>query len=175
MLALGIAVVSGLCLALGWVFELVVLVYIALGVSLLGLMLVGVQTWQRRRRSTVGNTAERGRPVAEVSVEDVPPNDTEKAETADEPQPTLEPSGPAATNGSGELVDLASGGQLGRTSSVYVVSGRKRFHVGGCRLVVEQYTEELTLLEAREESFTPCTVCLTTEAGQLLTRNSNRK
>jgi hypothetical protein len=174
MLTLVIAVVSGLCLALGWAFELVVLVYIALAVSLAGLVLLGVQIWRQRHPSTVDETADSVVPAADLSAEDVPSDDAEKTdigktEPAEEPQPATAPNGPAVTNGSGELVDLVSGGPLDKASSVYVISGRKRFHVSGCRLIVDQCAEELTLLEAREETFTPCSMCLTTEAGQLLT------
>lgn len=42
---------------------------------------------------------------------------------------------------------------------VLVVPGRKRFHRDDCRLLGSRTTEELTLNEAREEGFTPCTTC----------------
>lgn len=42
---------------------------------------------------------------------------------------------------------------------VLVVPGRKRFHAEDCELLSELETEELTMEEAREEGFTPCTRC----------------
>jgi hypothetical protein len=43
---------------------------------------------------------------------------------------------------------------------VYVVQGRKRYHLDSCRQLADRETEELTYVEAREEGFTPCTACL---------------
>ncbi|WP_066362149.1 ABC transporter permease [Herbidospora mongoliensis] len=49
---------------------------------------------------------------------------------------------------------------LGPDSIVLVIPGRKRFHRSGCRQLVGRETEELTVEEAREEGFTPCTTCV---------------
>lgn len=43
---------------------------------------------------------------------------------------------------------------------VYVVQGRKRYHLDSCRQLAGRETEELTYVEAREEGFSPCTACL---------------
>jgi hypothetical protein len=43
---------------------------------------------------------------------------------------------------------------------VYVVRGRKRYHLDSCRQLAGRETEELTYVEAREEGFSPCTACL---------------
>ncbi|MEO5873455.1 MAG: hypothetical protein ABIS86_05400 [Streptosporangiaceae bacterium] len=43
---------------------------------------------------------------------------------------------------------------------VYVVQGRKRYHLESCRQLAGRDTEELTYVEAREEGFSPCTACL---------------
>lgn len=45
------------------------------------------------------------------------------------------------------------------TEVVLVVPGRKRFHRNNCELLSSRNTEELTVDEAREEGFTPCTTC----------------
>ncbi len=42
---------------------------------------------------------------------------------------------------------------------VLVVSGRPRYHADGCRYLSSKDAEELDVLEAREEGFTPCGVC----------------
>ncbi|WP_061300299.1 ABC transporter permease [Herbidospora cretacea] len=49
---------------------------------------------------------------------------------------------------------------LGPDSIVLVIPGRKRFHRSGCRQLVGRETEELTVEEAREEGFSPCTTCV---------------
>ena len=43
---------------------------------------------------------------------------------------------------------------------VYVVRGRKRYHLDSCRQLMGREKEELTYAEAREEGFSPCTACL---------------
>ncbi len=45
-------------------------------------------------------------------------------------------------------------------TTVYVVPGRKRYHLETCRQLAGRDKEELTFVEAREEGFTPCTACL---------------
>ncbi|GAB3661375.1 hypothetical protein GCM10027589_23580 [Actinocorallia lasiicapitis] len=43
---------------------------------------------------------------------------------------------------------------------VYVVPGRKRYHLDTCRQLAGRQTEDLTYVEAQEEGFSPCTACL---------------
>lgn len=54
--------------------------------------------------------------------------------------------------------------------TVFVLPGRKRFHKPGCRLLDGKAGEELTIAEAEEESFTPCSVCAPLESDQLVAR-----
>ncbi|OLT15791.1 hypothetical protein BJF79_48845, partial [Actinomadura sp. CNU-125] len=42
---------------------------------------------------------------------------------------------------------------------VFVVRGRKRYHLDTCRQLAGRETEELTYAEAREEGFSSCTAC----------------
>jgi len=43
---------------------------------------------------------------------------------------------------------------------VFVSPGRKRFHRHDCRLLSGASIDEVTLVEAEEEGFTPCTLCV---------------
>jgi hypothetical protein len=45
-------------------------------------------------------------------------------------------------------------------TSVFVVPGRKRYHLETCRQLAGRDKEELTFVEAHEEGFTACTACL---------------
>lgn len=45
-------------------------------------------------------------------------------------------------------------------TTVYVVPGRKRYHLETCRQLAGRDKEELTFVEAREEGFSACTACL---------------
>lgn len=47
--------------------------------------------------------------------------------------------------------------ELGGT--VLVVSGRPRYHIDGCRFVAGKQAEQVDVLDARDEGFTPCGVC----------------
>ncbi|NKQ55488.1 hypothetical protein HFP15_21625 [Amycolatopsis sp. K13G38] len=131
MLALILAVVAGICLAAGWLWEQVIAVYVALGASVAGLVLVLGQVWLRRREAA--------------------------KDTVDEPDP--EP---------GEDLTLPEAEHQEQDEVVFVLPGRKRFHVSGCRILDGKVAEELTLAEAEEESFTACSVCASREADELV-------
>lgn len=131
MIALILAAAAGICLAAGWLWEQVVLVYVALGASAAGLVLVLGQAWLRRRRAA--------KDAAKDTV------DEEEPETVEEP----------ALPGEDSEV-------------VFVLPGRKRFHLSGCRILDGKAAEELTLAEAEEESFTACSVCAPREAEELV-------
>lgn len=45
-------------------------------------------------------------------------------------------------------------------AAVFVVPGRKRYHIDSCRQLTGRDKEELTYVEAREEGFSPCTACM---------------
>jgi hypothetical protein len=142
VLTLILAAAAGVCLALGWLVEQVVLVYVALGLSVAGLALVVTQLWARRRRAGKD-------PVVSLIPSS---NDAEATDdTEDEPDRS-------DTKDTNENADAA----------VHIVAGRKRFHLAGCRLLDGHDSEELTLVEAREENFTPCTVCVGAEPAGVL-------
>lgn len=45
-------------------------------------------------------------------------------------------------------------------TTVFIVPGRKRYHLENCRHLAGRDKEELTFSEARDEGFTACTACL---------------
>jgi hypothetical protein len=179
------AVVAAICLVFGWLFDQVPLVWAALGVSVLGVVLVVARAW-RNKRATEEATAVAEPPDSEsdsVDVSAASRSDTERASGDEDSEP--DPSVPARSgergavaeevrteSDSGRLIDRDGGSPLDADTSVYVVAGRKRFHTGGCRLVGDRGIEEVTLSEAHDEAFTPCTACISTEAGELLIRHS---
>lgn len=130
MLALMMAVAAGVCLGLGWLLEQVVLVYVALGLSAAGFVLVLVQAWRRWKAAKA-----EPKTVDGVDLEIVEQPDSVAAEDSD---------------------------------VVFVVPGRMRFHVTGCRLLDGKDVEQLTLEEAEDESFTACTVCASQDVAELV-------
>jgi hypothetical protein len=45
------------------------------------------------------------------------------------------------------------------SGDVYVVPGRPRYHVAGCRFLTDRGAEQMTLAAARAEGFQPCGLC----------------
>lgn len=159
MLAYALAAAAGACLVVGWWLEQIILVHIALGASALGLLLVLIAMW-RRKRSDVPDPPEEGETsTATVIDEEGEPGDADEAD--EEPAPTRE-------HARDVFVERMSGDRLELDDAVYVLQHRKRFHAADCRLVKGKDSQELTLLEAREEDFTACSVCLEVGAGALL-------
>jgi hypothetical protein len=48
---------------------------------------------------------------------------------------------------------------------VFVIPGRRRFHLAGCSLLEGRQYEEITADDALDEGFTPCSRCVDTAAG----------
>jgi hypothetical protein len=57
-------------------------------------------------------------------------------------------------------VPAATATDVPAETSVFVVPGRKRYHLETCRQLAGRDKEELTYVEAHEEGFTACTACL---------------
>lgn len=158
MLAAVLAVLSGACLVAGWLLEQIVLVYAALGLSTLGLLLVFAAAL-RRSRSGVPESLVADEPSTSAVDGTKQPGDAEVAEKESDSTSQL----------TREIfVERASGDRLDSDATVYVLQRRKRFHTADCRLVRGKQAQELTLVEAREEDFTACSVCVEVGAAALL-------
>ncbi|HWE90075.1 MAG TPA: hypothetical protein VG317_11505 [Pseudonocardiaceae bacterium] len=150
MFTLIFVVVAGGSLAAGWLLGITTLVYVALGVSALGLVLVVADWWRRRRQSRATAEQPETEEAAEVDSDreaDQNGDDNTDQDESDDVEPALAPD-----------------------SVVYVVAGRRRFHVPGCPSLDGGDPEELTLAEARDESFTPCTRCVDEASRSQLVR-----
>ena len=158
----GVAIVL---LVLGMITAKLALVYIAIGVSVVSMILLGVGIflqrellWGKDRGRGEGEAGEPERerePVAAGSASRTATGPGEAPATGssvpDEPAST----GEAATAGpAGTGRAVAPDAEL-----VHVVPGRRRYHREGCASLAGRSTEELTIDEAREEGFTACTTC----------------
>lgn len=178
MLTLILVVVAGASLILGWLLGMTILVYVALGVSAVGLVVMGSDAWLRRRRSQAEEEESEDEPKAEDESEDAADataedDDAEDAdaeaaeesedepETAPVPVPVAEAEKVAEDAAVLDALDpSAEDPLLSEDSVVLVVAGRRRFHRPSCPSLDGKDYEELTLIEARDESFTPCTLCI---------------
>jgi hypothetical protein len=124
------------------------LIYVSIGVSIISALCLAIGVFLRRKelfgsvesetsakRSAVsrsGKTARQAKAKARVGAGDEAPVPVASATATDVPADT----------------------------SVFVVPGRKRYHLETCRQLAGRDKEELTFVEAREEGFTACTACL---------------
>lgn len=158
------------CLIAGFVTGTALLAYFALGIAVLSLFPLAWRAW-RDSKTKMSDDAAANFDDADSDTDASSSHGTGQSETgpADKDQgeqhdtATRETAEAAtATRNVSEQVSQSTLG-LAPTSIVHVVPGRKRFHLKNCRLVTEHSTEELTLTEAREEGFTPCSVCIEAE------------
>ncbi|MCO5967247.1 midas domain-containing protein [Actinoallomurus soli] len=120
------------------------LIYVSIGVSIVSALFLAVGVFLRRKE-LFGATA--------------------PASTKASGRTTARPVKAKARVGAGEdaaivPVTSASATDVPDETTVYVVPGRKRYHLETCRQLAGREKEELTFVEAREEGFTPCTACL---------------
>jgi hypothetical protein len=122
-------------------------VYASIAVSLvsLGFLVVGIL---QRRGETI--------PVGEVA--------PAPAATVEQPADSVTAVIPSQSLGTSRKVSdeppvAASVADEPAAGTVLVVEGRPRYHVGGCRYLSGKATQEVDVLDAREEGFSPCGVC----------------
>jgi hypothetical protein len=122
------------------------LIYVSIAVSIISALCLAIGVFVRRKelfgtdappakKGAAGRTGKSARPAKA------------KARVGAGEEPTVTLSSATATDVPGE-------------TTVYVVPGRKRYHLETCRQLAGRDKEELTFEEAREEGFTPCTACL---------------
>ncbi|MFE2429295.1 hypothetical protein ACFXJ5_21425 [Streptomyces sp. NPDC059373] len=171
MLTLILVVVAGASLISGWLLGVTVLVYVALAASAVGLLVMAGDLWLRRRRAQ-----EEGFEPDDAVGDDAEDDDKDKvaaiaAEGSDtEAQEGEESDVEAADEDVLDGPDPDPDPALSDDSLVLIVAGRKRFHTPGCPSLDGKDYEELTLAEAREESFTPCTLCAGAAVKELAVR-----
>ncbi|MEV5711584.1 hypothetical protein [Actinoallomurus sp. NPDC052274] len=122
------------------------LIYVSIGVSIVSALFLAVGVFLRRKE-LFGTT------VAPANAK------------ASAGRTTARPVKAKARVGAGDDAAIvpatsASATDVPAETTVYVVPGRKRYHLETCRQLAGRDKEELTFVEAREEGFTPCTACL---------------
>ena len=125
-------------------------VYASIAVSLVSLVFLVIGILQRR-----GETA----PAAASTPATEPARDEDPADSVTAVIPAQGPRG-----GSRKVVEEApvaetADEELDSGGIVLVVEGRPRYHVDGCRYLSGKDAEEVDVLDARDEGFTPCGVC----------------
>ena len=122
------------------------LIYISIGVSIVSALCLAVGVFVRRKE-LFGTTA--------------PANASAKPGKASK---AAKPVKAKARVGAGEEIPgpatSSAVTDVPAETTVYVVPGRKRYHLETCRQLAGRDKEELTFVEAHEEGFTACTACI---------------
>jgi hypothetical protein len=120
------------------------LIYISIGVSIISALFLAVGVFVRRKE-LFGTAVQTTGATAKTARTSRPAKTKARVGAADETQVTLAPT---------TVTEVPA------ETTVWVVPGRKRYHLQTCRQLAGRDKEELTYVEAREEGFTACTACL---------------
>ncbi|HEU5159716.1 MAG TPA: hypothetical protein VFU43_22165 [Streptosporangiaceae bacterium] len=149
------------------------LIYVSIGVSIVSALFLAIGVFLRRKdlfgapAQGGARTAKRGK-AGKGELADT----TAKAQAASgaATSTTAGAAGsvyPAGGHTSGSDTDTAEltammppPGDVPPDAVVYVIPGRRRYHIDSCRQLAGRSKEELTFEEAREEGFSPCTACM---------------
>jgi hypothetical protein len=125
------------------------LIYVSIGVSIISALCLAVGVFVRRKElfgtATSQEPAKASAAVGRAGKAARPAKAKARVGAGDE-APV-----PAAS---------ATATEVPAETTVYIVPGRKRYHLETCRQLAGRDKEELTFVEAREEGFTACTACL---------------
>lgn len=150
LLSGALVAVALVLLAIGLAVQALTLLYLSIAVSAIALVVVAAAAVGRRRTSLAATPHEAGAPPAGA----VAP---EERDGAAGPRPQ---GGPVGDRSEAPLEDDGLDPQdLELGGTVLVVAARPRYHVDGCSYLEGQQVEEVDVLDAREEGFTPCGHC----------------
>ncbi|MEU9024659.1 hypothetical protein [Actinomadura sp. NPDC048394] len=140
--------------------DALVVIYISIAVSIVSALCLAIGVFLRRKElfgsGTPAAPARKGRKAKRPRPAPPAPAAKSAAGAPAAPRPSLD--APAEPDDEVEIpvqpVDVPD------DALVFVVRGRKRYHLDTCRQLAGRDTEELTYAEAKEEGFSPCTACM---------------
>ncbi|SPT63410.1 hypothetical protein [Actinomadura madurae] len=139
--------------------DALVVIYISIAVSIVSALCLAIGVFLRRKE-LFGP----GVPVAPARTTKKAKKDKRKKSTPPAPAKAapsaLEAAAPPAEPADDEVEVPAPPADVPDDALVFVVRGRKRYHLDTCRQLAGRETEELTYAEAREEGFSSCTACM---------------
>ncbi|GAA0554434.1 hypothetical protein [Actinomadura livida] len=134
-------------------------IYISIAVSIVSALCLAIGVFLRRKEIFPGAAAAPARKTRKTAKKDKRKKPAPAASTASAkgaPATTA----PAADPADDEAEIPAPPADVPDDALVFVVRGRKRYHLDTCRQLAGRETEELTYAEAKEEGFSPCTACM---------------
>ncbi|GAA3976705.1 hypothetical protein GCM10023085_68870 [Actinomadura viridis] len=142
--------------------DALVVIYISIAVSVVSALCLAIGVFLRRREIFgSGGAASPARKGTRPAKSKTRKKTERPASTAGRAKGTA----PAAPKGavaaeSGEVEIPSPPARVPDDAVVFVVRGRKRYHLDTCRQLAGRDREELTYAEAKEEGFSPCTACM---------------
>lgn len=122
------------------------LIYVSIGISIVSALFLAVGVFMRWKE-LFGTAASQAPAKSTASTRRTARSAKTKARVGASEETQVMLTSPTVTDVPGE-------------TTVWVVPGRKRYHLDTCRQLAGRDKEELTYVEAREEGFTACTACL---------------
>ncbi|MFC5751164.1 hypothetical protein [Actinomadura rugatobispora] len=130
--------------------DALVVIYISIAVSVVSALCLAIGVFLRRKE-LFGS----GAPAAKRTRQPAKPKGKKKPE-----RPAARSKTPAPPPGDDTVRIQPPSAEVPDDAVVYVVRGRKRYHLDTCRQLAGRDREELTYAEAKEEGFSPCTACM---------------
>ncbi|MFI0445200.1 hypothetical protein [Actinomadura sp. 6N118] len=128
--------------------DALVVIYISIAVSVVSALCLALGVFLRRKELFgAGAVPSAAKNKRKSKSKKAPPVRTKTAPAKDEPADT-------------EVTIPAPPANVPDDAVVFVVRGRKRYHLSTCRQLAGRDKEELTYVEAKEEGFSPCTACM---------------
>ncbi|MBC6462314.1 hypothetical protein HKK72_31310, partial [Actinomadura sp. HBU206391] len=126
------------------------LIYVSIAVSIVSALCLAIGVFLRRRELFGASTSSSGK---------APKGHKKTRKGAGKAAADSSPAG-GDTIADDTLTIPAQPVEVPGDALVYVVRGRKRYHLDNCRQLMGRQKEELTYAEAQEEGFSPCTACM---------------
>jgi methylphosphotriester-DNA--protein-cysteine methyltransferase len=158
------------------------LIYVSIGVSIVSALFLAIGVFVRRKdlfgspgaaaTGPAARTAKHGKagkggpaePAVKTATTQAGAGATTTATSGGTGGTSVYPTGSHSSGADPDTAELAAmmppAGDVPATAVVYVVPGRRRYHIDSCRQLAGRSKEELTFEEAREEGFSPCTACM---------------
>ncbi|WP_026314043.1 hypothetical protein [Actinomadura flavalba] len=148
--------------------DVLMVFYLSIGVSIVAALCLAIGVFLRRKdlfgSGAAVAHANRARRDPQEKKKSKKEKKAEKAKKSDEPGgdgdavPGEKPD--ESRSGAATVVLSAEPSKVPEDASVFVIRGRKRYHLDTCRQLAGRDEEELTYAEAKEEGFSPCTACM---------------
>ncbi|MEU6035002.1 hypothetical protein ABZ801_06310 [Actinomadura sp. NPDC047616] len=151
--------------------DALVVIYTSIAVSLVSFLCLAIGVFLRRKELFGAVPAPAAAPPRKARSGRKDKKEKKKGATfgrsSTAPAPTAAPAGSAAPGKDAgappadEPLDIpVQPANVPDDALVYVVRGRRRYHLDTCRQLAGRDKDELTYIEAKEEGFSPCTACM---------------